>query len=76
MFGIDDFDAIINPPQSAILTAGQIMERPFAENGKVIAKPTLRLSLAIDHRVLDGAVAARFLIDLKNLIEAPGEILE
>jgi len=76
MFGIDDFDAIINPPQSAILAAGQIAERPFVEEGNIIAMPTLRISLAIDHRVLDGAIAAHFLSDLKDAIENPAEIIK
>lgn len=76
MFGVDDFDAIINPPQSAILAVGRIAERPFAERGIVVVKPTLRFSLSIDHRVLDGAVAARFLDDLKRLVESPQELFK
>jgi pyruvate dehydrogenase E2 component (dihydrolipoamide acetyltransferase) len=74
MFGVDDFDAIINPPQSAVLAVGRIAERVVAEEGQAVVKPTLRLSLAMDHRVLDGAVAARFLVDLKDVIEAPDSI--
>ena len=74
MFEIDDFDAIINPPQSAVLAVGKIAERVLAENGQPVVKPAIRLSLSLDHRVLDGAVAARFLGDLKEMIEAPGEI--
>lgn len=74
MFGVDDFDAIINPPQSAILAVGRIAERVVAEEGQMVVKPTLRFSLSIDHRVLDGALAARFLTDLKDLTEAPQEI--
>lgn len=75
MFGIDDFDAIINPPQSAILAVGRIAERVVAHEGRGVVRPTLRLSLAIDHRVLDGALAARFLVDLKELIESPDALL-
>lgn len=76
MFGIDDFDAIINPPQSAVLAVGRIAERPYVESSKVVVKPTIRLSLSMDHRVLDGAVAARFLDDLRGWIETPEEILK
>ena len=76
MFGVDDFDAIINPPQSAVLAVGRIAERVVAAEGKAVVKPTLRFSLAMDHRVLDGALAARFLKDLKALIENPDETLK
>ncbi len=69
MFGIDDFDAIINPPQSAILAVGQIADRVVAVDGRAAVVPSIRLSLAIDHRVLDGATAARFLVDIKDRIE-------
>lgn len=75
MFGIDEFEAIINPPQSAILSVGRIAERVVAKAGHVVIRPTLRLTLSIDHRVLDGAVAARFLEELKGFIEAPDELL-
>ncbi|NIM93766.1 MAG: 2-oxo acid dehydrogenase subunit E2 [Anaerolineales bacterium] len=76
MYGIDDFDAIINPPQSAVLAVGRIADRVIAENGTPVVKPTIRFSLSMDHRVLDGALAARFLDDLRQLIETPDEILE
>jgi len=71
-FNIDFFDAILNPPQAAILSVGHIKERPFVENGRVIAAQTLTLSLSGDHRVFDGATGARFLGDLVELIENPG----
>ncbi len=74
MFGVDEFGAIINPPQSAILAVGRIAQRAVVEGGKVVARPTLRLTLSVDHRVLDGAEGARFLSDLKALIEEPGEV--
>jgi len=73
MFGIDDFDAIINPPQSAILAVGKIAERVVSEGGVPVGKPTVRMSLAVDHRVLDGVVATRFLMDLKDMVENPEE---
>jgi pyruvate dehydrogenase E2 component (dihydrolipoamide acetyltransferase) len=69
MFGIDEFGAIINPPQSAILAVARIAERPVVEEGEVVAQPTIRLTLSLDHRVWDGAQGARFLSDLKALIE-------
>jgi len=73
MLGVDVFHAIINPPQSAILATGRIAERPVVENGQVIARPTIYLTLSVDHRVLDGATAARFLQDLQTLIEDPDQ---
>ena len=76
MFGVDEFNAIINIPQSAILAIGQIKDRAVVEGGQVSAKPTLRLTLSLDHRVLDGAVGAKFLSDLKALIERPEGIFE
>lgn len=71
MLGVDVFQAIINPPQSAILATGRIAERPVVEQGQVVARPTIYLTLSVDHRVLDGAAAARFLQDLQSLIEEP-----
>lgn len=73
MLGVDVFQAIINPPQSAILATGRIAERPVVEDGQVVARPTIYLTLSVDHRVLDGATAARFLQDLQTLIEDPHE---
>ncbi|MCX6064311.1 MAG: dihydrolipoamide acetyltransferase family protein [Chloroflexi bacterium] len=72
MYHIDSFDAILNPPQSAILAVGQIKERALVENGQLIPAPTMNLSLSVDHRVLDGARAARFLNQLIETIETPG----
>jgi pyruvate dehydrogenase E2 component (dihydrolipoamide acetyltransferase) len=68
-------DAILNPPQAAILAVGRIVERPFVEDGQIRPVPTARLSLSIDHRVLDGAGAARFLDDVVSLLEAPAQAL-
>jgi pyruvate dehydrogenase E2 component (dihydrolipoamide acetyltransferase) len=68
---VDSFDAILNPPQAAILAVGRIVERPFVEDGQLRPVPTARLSLSIDHRVLDGAGAARFLDGVISLLEAP-----
>jgi pyruvate dehydrogenase E2 component (dihydrolipoamide acetyltransferase) len=71
MFGIDWFDAILNPPQAAILAVGRIKERAIVSEGSVISAPVMNLSLSVDHRVLDGATAARFLGKLVELIETP-----
>jgi len=73
MLGVDVFQAIINPPQSAILATGRIAERPVVEKGQVVVRPTIHLTLSVDHRVLDGATAARFLQNLQALIEDPYE---
>lgn len=75
-FNVDFFDAILNPPQAAILAVGRIKERPLAQAGQVIAAPTLALSLSLDHRVVDGATGARFLGDLVELLETPALALE
>jgi len=68
-------DPIINVPQTAILGTGALKERPVAEDGEVVAKPTLPLSLAIDHRVIDGADAARFVNTLKEYLAEPSLLL-
>jgi pyruvate dehydrogenase E2 component (dihydrolipoamide acetyltransferase) len=73
MLGVDIFQAIINPPQSAILATGRIAERPVVEEGEVVARPTIHLTLSVDHRVVDGATGARFLQDLRRVIEDPFE---
>jgi pyruvate dehydrogenase E2 component (dihydrolipoamide acetyltransferase) len=75
MYQIDFFDAVLNPPQAAILAVGRIKERPVAENGQLIAAQTMTLSLSVDHRVLDGVGGARFLSALVELIETPGLVL-
>lgn len=71
MYGIDDFSPIINPGQSAILAIGAIADRPISEGGQLVLRPTLRLTLAVDHRVADGVVGALFLQDLRPVLEAP-----
>ncbi|WP_254279467.1 dihydrolipoamide acetyltransferase family protein [Haloarcula marina] len=68
-------DPVINVPETAILGVGQLKERPVAEDGEVVAKPTLTLSLAIDHRVIDGADAAAFVNTLKEYLADPTRLL-
>jgi len=75
MFGIEEFSAIIVPPEAAILAVGAIQEAPTAEEGRVTVRPRMRLTLSCDHRVIDGATGARFLADLKKLLEAPYPLL-
>jgi pyruvate dehydrogenase E2 component (dihydrolipoamide acetyltransferase) len=71
-FGIRDFTAIINPPGSAILAVGEIRKEAFeADEGKVSFRSVMNLTLSCDHRVIDGAIGAEFLSDLKNMIENP-----
>jgi pyruvate dehydrogenase E2 component (dihydrolipoamide acetyltransferase) len=71
MVGISSFTAIINPPEAAILAVGQIQETPVARDGEVVIRPIVTLSLAADHRIIDGAAAATFLGDLKMILENP-----
>jgi pyruvate dehydrogenase E2 component (dihydrolipoamide acetyltransferase) len=70
MYDVDSFFPIINPPEAAILATGRISEKPVVADGRVAATPMMTLTLAYDHRILDGAPAAIFLRDVKRLIEA------
>ncbi len=74
-FGVDFFQAIVNPPQAAILAVGRITQRVIVVSNKPAVKPTMTLSLSCDHRVVDGARAARFLGELATALEtlSPGE---
>jgi pyruvate dehydrogenase E2 component (dihydrolipoamide acetyltransferase) len=71
MFGVEEFAAIVNPPEGAILAVGSIIEKPVVKNGQIVVGHTMKVTLSSDHRIIDGAVAARFLQDLKNLVEQP-----
>jgi len=75
MFGIDSFDAIISQPQVAILAVGTAAARPVVVDGELAIGQTMHLSLSSDHRVVDGADAARFMADLKTFIEHPASML-
>ncbi len=75
MFGIKSFDAVLNPPQAAILAVGGILEKPIIEDGKVIPGNLMNLTLSLDHRVIDGADGAKFLITLKHFLLNPATLL-
>ncbi len=71
MYGIDQFIAVLNPPQVAILAVGSIAERPFVMHGELDVVPTMTLTLTCDHRAIDGSEGAEFLQTLQELVEAP-----
>lgn len=75
MFGIESFTSIINQPNSAILSVGAIVQKPVVKDGQVIAGNTMKLSMACDHRTVDGATGAQFLQTLKGYIENPVTML-
>jgi pyruvate dehydrogenase E2 component (dihydrolipoamide acetyltransferase) len=72
MYGVEQFIAVLNPPQAAILAVGAIEERPVVRDGQIIARPMMTLTLTCDHRTIDGAVAADFLRTVKDFLEEPG----
>ncbi len=74
MYGVDSFDAIINPPQVAILAAGAVRERPVMRAGAVTASTVMTLTLSADHRVVDGAAAGQFLASVAELLEKPSQL--
>ena len=74
-WGIESFDAIINPPQAAILSVGAIIEKPVVKDGQIVPGMRMNIGLSCDHRVVDGAVGARFLNEVKKLIENPALML-
>jgi len=75
MYGIKQFQAIVNPPEGAILAVGGTEERAVAENGQVVVKKMMTLTLSCDHRVVDGTVGAEYLNALKKHIECPASVL-
>jgi pyruvate dehydrogenase E2 component (dihydrolipoamide acetyltransferase) len=74
-WGIESFDAIVNPPQAAILSVGAVIEKPVVKNGQIVVGQRINLGLSCDHRVVDGAIAAAFLSEVKKLIESPALML-
>jgi pyruvate dehydrogenase E2 component (dihydrolipoamide acetyltransferase) len=71
MFGVDEFVAIINPPEAAILAVGAIKDVPVVEEGRIVPGKVMRMTLSVDHRVFYGATAAQFMAEVKRLIENP-----
>jgi pyruvate dehydrogenase E2 component (dihydrolipoamide acetyltransferase) len=72
MFGVERFTAILNPPEVGILSVGVIQETPVALQGQVVIRPLMQVTLNVDHRGVDGAVAAQFIKTLKTHLENPG----
>ena len=71
MFGVEQFSAVLNPPQAAILAVGATVERPVALAGEVAVRPLMTVTLTVDHRAVDGAPAAEFLRTVKTYLEDP-----
>ena len=71
MYDIENFAAIINPPEGAILAVGSIVEKPVVENGQIVVGHTMKVTLSCDHRVVDGAIGAQFLQSFKRIMENP-----
>src|SRR3989304_5263861 len=75
MFDVEEFSAIINPPEGAILAVGSVLEKPVADGGQIRVGRRMKMTLSCDHRVIDGATGARFLQDVKRLLEEPLRLL-
>ena len=76
MYGIDDFYGIINPPNAGILSVGGIFKTPVVnQNNEIVVGKRMTIGLSVDHRVVDGAIGAQFLGELKKLLEKPALML-
>ncbi len=75
MFDVEEFSAIINPPEGAILAVGSVVEKPVVDNGQIRVGRRMKVTVSCDHRVMDGAMGARFLQDVKRLLEEPLRLL-
>ncbi len=71
MFGIDEFTAVINPPEGAILAVGTIRDEPVVQDGAIVPGRRMRFTMSCDHRVIDGATGARFMAAFRGIVEAP-----
>ena len=71
MFGIDEFTAVINPPEAGIIACGAISQQPAERDGQVVVRRRMRLTMSCDHRVIDGATGARFLQTVRIMMENP-----
>jgi pyruvate dehydrogenase E2 component (dihydrolipoamide acetyltransferase) len=75
MYDVEEFSAIINPPEGAILAVGSVVERPVVDNGQIRVGRRMKMTISCDHRAMDGAMGARFLQDVKRLLEEPLRLL-
>jgi pyruvate dehydrogenase E2 component (dihydrolipoamide acetyltransferase) len=75
MYGVDEFTAIINPPEAAILAVGAIKDVPVVQGGSIVPGKVMRLTLSVDHRVFYGATAAQFMAEVRRLLENPVTLL-
>jgi len=75
MFDVEEFSAIINPPEGAILAVGSVLQKPVVDDGEIRVGRRMKMTISCDHRVMDGAMGARFLQDLKRLLEEPLRLL-
>jgi pyruvate dehydrogenase E2 component (dihydrolipoamide acetyltransferase) len=75
MYGVEQFVAVLNPPQAAILAVGAVEDRPVARDGELVVRPMMTMTLTSDHRALDGATASDFLRTVKSFLEEPGLML-
>jgi pyruvate dehydrogenase E2 component (dihydrolipoamide acetyltransferase) len=72
MYGVEQFQALVDPDQTAVLAVGTVEDRPVARDGVIGILPMVRISLSVDHRVVDGGLAAQFLQAVKSAVESPG----
>ena len=75
MFDIEEFTAIINPPDACILAVGSIIQKPIVKDGELAVGNMMKVTLSCDHRVVDGATGAKFLQTLKGILEDPIRLL-
>ena len=75
MYGIEEFTAIINPPECAILAVGAILDKPVVIHKEILVRPVMKITLSYDHRVIDGAKAAAFMMTLKEFLENPSSVI-
>jgi pyruvate dehydrogenase E2 component (dihydrolipoamide acetyltransferase) len=71
MFGIDEFTAIINPPEAGILAVGAVAAKPVVRDDQIVVRQMMRVTMSCDHRVIDGATGAKFLQTFKKILENP-----
>jgi pyruvate dehydrogenase E2 component (dihydrolipoamide acetyltransferase) len=75
MYGLESFSAVINPPQAGMLALGAVRELPVVHEGGITARPMMKATLSVDHRLVDGIVAAHYLATWKELLEEPSRLM-